>query len=1073
MTSLTLGLFSAAALLLLAACLTKTEREANRSALASHTYREDFASGELRGWASYPPNQDTAYDPYIYPGKIRPRDPARCLVVKCEPPWNEDQSFGTVKLLEMFLDPSFSVKFRYFLKTPNWVGELRVHLPLADGRRLTFRRNDPPLNVWTDLELTWKGLVGQGQLDPGDDLLALTALAVTAEVPAADPDLPVFLGLADVEVRGLRAIPFEFTEPRTAVLDEWQERIPLRHFRGGEAFRIEGTLAFAADTVELDVMRLTDKTKVVFKTPLRAGSGGAWKTGDIILDGAALPPGLYRGVVTAAAAGRVLSRTPFIVFLEPPEAEWTHPRILAGGRELAGFRERLLSPRFAAVLERYLSRAGKFREQVPIEKIIYDIDQFPEKDWAVSLPAWYTDRIMLFREALSANSVAHISGRDEAAGPFIKAVLLKLAAFPAWNHPWMEARGFHTYYPVGEFADAFATAYDTVFDLLSDEERRAVRDGLLRNFVRPAFRTYVEHDQITANSSNWISHIAGGALVSLLAMAHDDPGLGDLEPWFSGFLLKMHAYISTVFGSDGSYGEGFRYYNFAMQSFSRTLPALERLFNIDLSGPMTGSHMETIWTSIVPRNISLGFGDTESYLKQEARAWWIGTENGPMNAWAWLLEKTRDPDLAWLYRSLKELDTLLEVQHETADIPAREPSSLGTVRFFPEVGTAVFKSGWREDDFTFVFRSGPFFNHQHLDQGSFYLADRGEVFLEEMYDGEHHYYDDPAYRSHAIQPISHNTILLDRNPQSQKTGDPKGFAAGLGDQARFEHSLEADGLAFVTGDIGRLYRNRIDRLRRHVLFVKPRHIVLVDEVLPGDKDVEINLLFHTRWKKDIRLRSGSVIFEKAGGTLHLYPLLPESPSLEIVCEPHFLHQYAAKPLIERGYLRVSAPAKGRRLVLANLLTSAGKGESPPVVETGAGDDTAEVKFPAAGGDWRVAVTRGQSVSLGDWGGDGILLALDPRGGIFTAAAGFVARTGVRIVESSETFAGQFSFSADGFAGTFRLEADALLKVKIGGRPGRVRLNGRPAGHFTFQPETGVLSLDLPAGESRIEVTHEL
>jgi hypothetical protein len=138
-----------------------------------------------------------------------------------------------------------------------------------------------------------------------------------------------------------------------------------------------------------------------------------------------------------------------------------------------------------------------------------------------------------------------------------------------------------------------------------------------------------------------------------------------------------------------------------------------------------------------------------------------------------------------------------------------------------------------------------------------------------------------------------------------------------------------------------------------------------------------------------------------------------------------------------------------------------------------GDDAAEVKFPAAGGDWRVAVTRGESVSLGDWAGDGILLALDPRGGIFTAAAGFVARSGVKIVESSEEFAGQLRLSADGFAGTFRLEADALLKVKTGGRPGRVQLNGRPTEHFTFQPETGILGLDLPAGESRIEVTHEL
>jgi hypothetical protein len=1071
MMILTLGFISAGFLFLVLG-FAKAEGRAERPGLAPHAYREDFESGELKAWASYPPNQDTAYDPYVYPGRIQPGEAGRCLIVKCEPPWNQDQSLGAVKLLDLYLDAGFSVKFRYFLKTANPVGEIQVHLPLADGRRLVVGRKSPRLNAWTDVQLTWKDLLEQGQVGPSDSLLRLTALAIVAGVPAADPDMPIFLGLDDVEVCGLREMPFEFTEPQMTTLAEWPERIPLRHFRRGEALRIAGTFGFAPGTVELTVAPFTDREMAIITTPLRAGAGGLWKTAEIVLDGAAFPPGLYRGVVTARDEDRLLSSTPFAIFLESPDGPWTHPRVIVDARELARFRARFLSPAYAPVLERFLSRAKTYRELVRFEKVVYDIDQFPEKDWTASLPAWYKNRFMTYREALLTNSVTYTSGQDQAAGPFIKTLLLKLAAWPGWNHPWMEARGFHTYYPLGEFADAFATAYDAVFGLMSEEERRSVREGLLRNYVQPAFTTYVEHNQVTSNSSNWISHIAGGALISLLAMAHDDAALADLEPWLTGFLLKMHKYIATVVGREGSYGEGFRYYNFAMQSFARTLPPLERLFNIDLSGPLAGSHQETLWTTIVPRNISFGFGDTESYLKQEAQAWWIGTENGPMNSWAWLLEKTRDPHLAWLYRGLKEFDTVQEVVHETADIPAHEPSSLGTVRFFPEVGTAVFKSGWQEEDFCFVFRSGPFFNHQHLDQGSFYLADRGEVFLEERYDGEHHYYDDPVYRSHAIQPISHNTILLDRNPQSQKVGDPKGFAPGLNDQARLENYLDAEGLAFATGDIGRLYREKVRGLRRHMLFIKPRLLVLIDEALPADRDVELNLLFHTRWKKDIGIGPESVSFGKPGGTLYLFPLLPEKGTLEVFREPHFLYQYAAQPLIERGYLQISAPTKGRRLILANLLISNKQGEAPPVIGITAREEAATVRFPGAGGDWRLAVTRGGSVSLEDWAGDGLLLALDPRGGLFTAEATFVARNGARVVESPAKFAGQLRHSAAGFSGVFRLPADAVMKINSGGRPARVLLNGRPPDRITFSPETGGLSLACAAGETKIEVTHE-
>ncbi len=239
MISLALGLVSAA-FLFLAVGLARAEG-AERPGLARYTYREDFESNELRAWASYPPNQDTAYDPYVYPGMIQPRNPARCLVVKCKPPWNRDQSLGAVKLLDMYLDHGFSVKLRYFLKTANPVTEIKIHLPLADGRRLTVRRKGPVLNAWTDLEVNWQDLVEQGQVGPGEALLGLTALAITAEVPAADPDVPIFFGIDDVEVRGLRETAFEFTEPAMASLDEWPERIPLRHFRRGEAFRVEGT----------------------------------------------------------------------------------------------------------------------------------------------------------------------------------------------------------------------------------------------------------------------------------------------------------------------------------------------------------------------------------------------------------------------------------------------------------------------------------------------------------------------------------------------------------------------------------------------------------------------------------------------------------------------------------------------------------------------------------------------------------------------------------------------------------------------------------------------------------------
>ncbi len=1062
-----MGLFLGACLLFALALLSAGEKSIPDH-LKTHVYREDFEQGELNAWASYPPNQDTAYDPYIYPGKIRADDSGKCLVVKAEPPWPASQILGAVKLLDMILDPDFSLRFRYYLKTVDPCSELRILLPLADGGRLVFRHEDPPRNAWTELAVTWDKLKAQGLVPDEAKYLRLSAVAITAHIPQGDPLMPIFLGIDDIEVRGLKEKEFVFVEPEVATLAEWPEKIPLRHYRQGDVFRLAGTLDFSPDSVTLSICPFSDRNKIISTLPLTRDTGHRWQTKDITFEKGTFPAGFYVGTITAKVKNETLPITRVILFIEPKAERSGHPRVLFDPGSLDSFRGRLLSPRFRPVLDRFLARAKSYRDEIEPARIVFDIDQFPKKDWVASLPAWYRDRFMAFREGLFTNAIAHLSGRDENAAPFVKALLIKLAGWPQWNHPWMEARGFHTYYPLGEFADAFAIAYDAVYDLLTKPERQTIRRGLLRNYVIPAYETYVVDNQVTSNSSNWISHIAGGALVSIMAMIGDDAELEDMEPWLTGFILKEHKYISTVFGSDGSYGEGFRYYNFAMQSFARTLPALERLFGVDLSERLLGSHQETIWAAIVPKNISFGFGDTESYLKQEAQAWWIGTENGPMNSWAWLLERTRDSSLAWLYNSLKEFDTLQEVLHKTEDIPAADPSGLGDVRFFPDVGTAVFKSGWGEADFVFVFRSGPFFNHQHMDQGSFYLADHGQLFLEERYDGEHHYYDDPVYRTHAIQPISHNTILLNRNPQSQKVGDPKGFAPGMGDQARLSSWLDTPDFAFVCGNLEKVYVEKLDSLQRNVLYIKPRTILLADEVVPADEDAEVNLLFHTRWKKDISAGRDKSLITRGGAALHIFHLAPEGARKEIFTEPHFLYQFQAKPLIERGYLQVSHKTGGHRLVFANLMAATADGGSPPVaISRQNGSISAQVSGSA--GVKTVCLNAGASAILGEWSSDALILAKGQAEGIFMVGGTVIRRSGLTALESENPLACSLRLAEDRLELLGFLEQASMIRLQVASKPRDIRLNGQPVRDFSYDSNGRILRLAVPKGSFTVIV----
>jgi hypothetical protein len=1034
------------------------------SYLETFVYKENFEAGELHAWASYPPNQDTAYDPYLYPGKMRSADQGLCLVAKCDPLWNEDQVVGAVKRMDMILDGHSSLSFRYYLKTVKPASFLKIHFPLRMGRRLVYTIQAPAPNQWAGATIQWSDLEQQGLVPPQTDELRITALAITADIPRADKDMPIFLGIDDIEIHGQREKEFCLIKPAVVSLFEWKEKIPLRHLREGEKLALEGTYDFLPDSVQFAVDLFSDQDRPIFQASLHKNKRGTFESQAIVLGGEPFPPGLYRARIWAEIRGQKVGETIFTFLVESGKVSFGHPRLLFDSQTFERFKNRFSSARFAAVLDNFLKRARSSREKIVAEKLVFDIDQFPKDDWIASLPAWYTDRFMAFREALFNNAVAYASGREADAGLFCRKLLLVLARWPQWNHPWMEARAFHTYYPLGEFAEAYALAYDLTFELMTEEERKTVRNGLLKNYVVPAYKTYVEGDQITSQSSNWISHIAGGALFSLIALYGDEAAPDDLEPWLTGFILKLHKYLTTVFGKDGSYGEGFRYYNFAMQSLGKILPPLNRLLRVDLAQPIRQSYMETLWSSLIPKNIGFSFGDTESYLKKESQAWWIGTESGPMNNWAWLLNLTQDPYLAWLYRSLKEIDTLQEVLYDVDDIQPRKPDSLGLVKFFPDIGTAVFKSGWGENDFVFSWRCGPFINHQHMDQGTFYLADHGQVFLEERYDGEHHYYDDPIYRTHAIQPISHNTILIDRNPQSQKTGDPSGFAPGLNDQARFRRWLDSESFSFVSGSLEALYRDKVKQLNRSVLFIKPRSIILIDEVVPEGQDVDVNLLFHTQWKKDISLGTGKTTFRKGKSLLYVFHLTPESLSREVLEEPHFLHQLSQMPLMERGYLQVSARTEGKKLVLANYLTATVEGTRPPVEITRSGESAILL---SAGENVVVALRNRDRILYKDWTTDALLLAFDGNSNLFAADMTFLNQENGFFIHSEKPIVLNVQRQDHRLIVRYHLEGESKLKVRMRTEPHSARLNGIPIRNWLFDSREFSISITLPYLEGEL------
>jgi len=1005
-------------------------------------YRENFESCELNAWASYPLWQDTAFDPNIRPDRIVPGDPNVSLVERVTPYSNVDCYAGAQKVLDAWFRPGSSVSLRIYLKTELKPEFVKIRLAAGEDGALNFTVAGPRTNVWLTTTATFDDFVKENPSLRGKDI-KVNGLAVLAKFPKGDPAMPIYFGLDDIALDAEKGASFRFAEPAMDTLTEWKPFIPKKPFLTGDTLVLRGRWPFDAGRVGLMLHEFPEGKKILYAGDL-ALKDGEWR-GSVKLS---FPPGLYRGRVTAYSGRETVAATEFTVHIVPSGAGSRHPRLWFDEKAAPKIAARLAEERFSRVRDGILADLEASREKLPSEKVVFDIDAFPDDEPLIgnvprSIYPWF-DRITAWEKALRSSALAYALCGVAEAGEYGKAVLVKMCSFPSWVHPWFEARGQHIYYPGGELTMEAALAYDLFYGLMSEAERRTCRDAFLRNMISGCHRGYVEDNLVTSSTSNWVAHITGGSLMAQAAVFGDGPAAENQEILFTGAVLKLDDLIRKSVGSDGGYGESLGYCNFTMLSLSKALPSLENVFGVDLSPPLALNYPDMIWAGLIKDKLFFQFGDSGGSL-------------GPLTSWAWLLPKRPDPLLGWLYAFLKQGETFQDVLYETGGLPKKDPFAEDPVRLFRDLGTTVFKSGWEPDDFVFVMRTGAFFNHQHLDQGTFWLADRGTVFIGER--SGSHYYDDPLYQSDYTQPVAHSTVLIDHNPQSQRVGDPLRFIDGFDSRAFIREFLAGKNAAFSSGNIGRLYWGKAEEIVRSALYLKPRSVLMVDTIFPAEKDVDVTLLYQTPRLEDIRPSQAVSRIVRAPNALNIVHLAPESAEVKAERTPIYIKTMAAEnPLTKEGMLTVTARTKGRPLVMANLLRV--DDLDRPVGETKPGDG-----FVEGGVDgWRYAVNTnlGRTFKAGGFATDGLVLAWNANE-TFVADAWILVRDGLTLLESTAPVT--FDLLAEGLSGC--LAAPATVTLAAAARPVAVTVNGKAFQSFEYDKISKRLKMALPAGDVRV------
>jgi len=1006
------------------------------------TYSNDFETRRLGAWSSYPLWQDNAYDQNFRVDEIVPGDPNISIVQKVTPYSNTDNYSGAQKLLSMYLKPEGKISLRYYLKTSEKVEFFKVRLAAGNYGAIDVTLPSPQTNKWVSVSVGFDDFVRENPVLAGAGPVKVFALAFLAKITKADPAMPFYLGLDDISFKGWRATEFRFTQPEVTKLPEFAPYIPLHHYSTGDLFNLSGQWPVSADKVSVRIVSYTDQ-KPIYEGVLTK-NGDSWMLKPLKL---IFPDGLYLASLSAYAGKNRLSATDFMLHIAPKNIAGKHPRLLFDADKEKSIALQLKQEGFKPILNDILKNAKTQREKFPLASLVYDLDQFPDEDW---LPSWsaFGSRIYGTGEALKNNALAYAFSGDTIAGNYAKNMLSTFARWPAWISPWMIKRGRFNEHRMGTWSHSVALAYDLVYHLMTQDESSAIRKSIMKNIVEGAHRTYVYDNDVTSNTSNWIGHTVGGSLMNMAAIYGDGPETDSMEPYFTGAMMKFNEFITHVTDTkDGAWGEGLGYNSYTFSNLSRSIPSLNNVFNIDVSAPLVKSYNEYIWGGFIKDRKWFGFGDSVDSIMTATN-------------WAFLLSMRKEPRLSWFYNYLKGAETLDDLIFNTKGIDQDSPFDENPDKIFKSIGTTVFKSGWEKDNLAFVMRTGAFYNHQHLDQGSFWFADRGVTFIEDQPIHNSDYYDDPLYQSHFIQPISHSTILIDGNQQGQRVGDPLRFAPGFEDHAFIGASLEGKNAAFSSGDIGRLYWGKLKSLSRNVLYLKPGAVLMLDQAVPGNKDAEVTLLYQTACLKDISAGQHVSTISKEGFTLNLMHLAPAMVDAKAVETPHYLNTLLKKkPVVKEGMLTVSAHTNGQPLVMANLLTTTVAGEAPAVTyHAGEGFVTGM----AAGKPFAFTQKPGNLYKVGDIETDA-LAATWGTDWSFVAMCTIFRKNGVLILGSDAPVT--FELSPDGIK--YNRSSEGELTIGAAGSPAKVMLNGARVKNFTYDKERKLVIMKVPAGEGNI------
>lgn len=477
------------------------------------------------------------------------------------------------------------------------------------------------------------------------------------------------------------------------------------------------------------------------------------------------------------------------------------------------------------------------------------------------------ERIQIGRRLLSVSreylrrvfylSYAYRMTGDKKYAKHAELLMLKSAGFTDWNPSH--------FLDVGEMTMALAIGYDWLFDALSEESKRTIREAIVEKGIKPSYNE--DYNWFLGAEHNWNQVCNAGMTYGAMAIMEDYPELADsvVNRAFETIPKAMVDY-----GPDGAYPEGYGYWGYGTSFNMMFLSVVDTWFKDDRGLSQTpgfsktGSFMQNM---LLPSNICYNWGD-------------CGQGGSLQPAMFWLAERNNDPSILWMEKNFLQTDDysaftknrlLPALMIWGKDIPLNkieEPNS----KVYMARGKnpiCLMRTSWSDPDALFLgFKAGAAsVNHAHMDVGSFVMEADGVRWA---LDFGSQSYESLESRGMSIFGRTQDAVrwtIFRLNNYAHSTLTFSDSLQRVTGHADIDKYSEREEFMNAVSDISTMYEGQVKKAERGVGIVNQKFVVVKDEIETLDKPTTV------RWNMptpaDVQLTENGATLSSDGKTLFL------------------------------------------------------------------------------------------------------------------------------------------------------------------------------------------------------------